>query len=110
MITLGVEDEDVNNELKLALEYQKGRMNRMPALCTNSMAEATVQTLPVRNCVVCSIALQIHTCEALIMSVYRFGSRIPAMTRSKTSWRRFLEHLSQIIINSLPLLGGVHTS
>ena len=26
-------------------------------VCTNSMAEATVQTLPVRNCVVCSIAL-----------------------------------------------------
>ena len=25
-------------------------------LCTDSMAEATVQTLPVRNCVVCSIA------------------------------------------------------
>ena len=25
-------------------------------VCTNSMAEATVQTLPVRNCVVCSIA------------------------------------------------------
>ena len=26
-------------------------------VCTNSMAEATVQTLPVRNCVVCSIAM-----------------------------------------------------
>ena len=25
-------------------------------LCTDSMAEATVQTLPVRNCVVCSLS------------------------------------------------------
>ena len=26
-------------------------------LCTDSMAEATVQTLPVRNCVVCSLSV-----------------------------------------------------
>ena len=37
-------------------------------VCMNSMAEATVQTLPVGNCVVCCIALDIefldenHTC------------------------------------------------
>ena len=26
-------------------------------VCTNSMAKATVQTLPVRNCVVCSLSV-----------------------------------------------------
>ena len=31
-------------------------------LCTDSMAEATVQTLPVRNCVVCSLS------EAIVRS------------------------------------------
>lgn len=39
----------------------------------------------------------------LITSLHRFGSRIPAMTRLKTSWRRCLEHPSFFMVNTCPL-------
>ena len=40
---------------KAAQDAGVGRFEHI-LLCTDSMAEATVQTLPVRNCVVCSLS------------------------------------------------------